>query len=72
MVRLGAGRLLVPRLHVLFFLDLYLSEEDESQFHPPPPFGLTELDPEVVVPQPRTEKTNCSATSITAAKNWTP
>ena len=29
--------------HVLFFLDLYLSEEGESRFHPPPPFGLTEL-----------------------------
>src|SRR4029077_13515438 len=29
--------------HTLFFLDLYLSECEESQFHPPPPFGLTEL-----------------------------
>ena len=33
--------------HVLFFLDLYLSAECESRFHPPPPFGLTELAPEV-------------------------
>src|SRR6266700_3401300 len=30
--------------HVLFFLDLYLSSEDESRFRPPSPFGLTELD----------------------------
>ena len=30
--------------HTLFFADLYLSEQDESQFHPPPPFGLTELE----------------------------
>ncbi len=37
--------------HVLFFLDLYLSEEDESRFHPPPPFGLTELEDEVVPPE---------------------
>jgi uncharacterized damage-inducible protein DinB len=29
--------------HTLFFIDLYLSECDESRFHPPPPFGLTEL-----------------------------
>jgi uncharacterized damage-inducible protein DinB len=29
--------------HVLFFLDLYLSE-GESGFHPPPPFGLTEIE----------------------------
>jgi uncharacterized damage-inducible protein DinB len=36
---------------VLFFLDLYLSEEDESRFHPPAPFGLTELEPEVVSPE---------------------
>lgn len=30
--------------HTLFFADLYLSEENECRFHPPPPFGLTELD----------------------------
>jgi len=33
--------------HTLFFLDLYLSEKDEPQFRPPPPFGLTELEDEV-------------------------
>src|SRR5260370_26545631 len=38
--------------HVLFFLDLYLSSEDESRFRPPAPFGLSELDDEVVVPEP--------------------
>lgn len=38
--------------HVLFFTDLYLSSEDESQFRPPPPFGLSELEDEVVVPEP--------------------
>jgi uncharacterized damage-inducible protein DinB len=37
--------------HVLFFLDLYLSEEGESQFHPPAPFGLTELEDQVVPPE---------------------
>ena len=36
--------------HTLFFVDLYLSEEDESRFHPPPPFGLTELE-EGVLPE---------------------
>ncbi len=38
--------------HVLFFLDLYLSSEGECQFNPPPPFGLSELEVEVVVPEP--------------------
>ena len=42
--------------HALFFLDLYLSSEGESRFHPPPPFGLTELEPEVVVPEPAYRK----------------
>jgi hypothetical protein len=42
--------------HVLFFLDLYLSEEDEDRFHPPLPFGLSELEPEVVVPEPAYRK----------------
>ena len=37
--------------HALFFLDLYLSAEGESRFRPPQPFGLGELDPEVVVPE---------------------
>jgi uncharacterized damage-inducible protein DinB len=41
--------------HVLFFLDLYLSE-GESRFHPPPPFGLTELDDEGVLPERACEK----------------
>ena len=34
--------------HTIFFLDLYLSECEESRFHPPPPFGLTELEDEVI------------------------
>jgi uncharacterized damage-inducible protein DinB len=38
--------------HVLFFLDLYLSSEGESQFHPPPPFGRAELEDEGAVPEP--------------------
>lgn len=29
----------------------YLSLEGESRFHPPAPFGLTELEPEVVLPE---------------------
>ncbi len=33
--------------HTLFFLDMYLSSEDESHFHPPTPFGVTELDDNV-------------------------
>jgi len=37
--------------HPLIFLDLYLSEEDESRFHPPPPFGLTELADGCVPPE---------------------
>jgi hypothetical protein len=35
--------------HTLFFLDLYLSGTLEG-FAPPPPFGLTELDPAGVLP----------------------
>jgi uncharacterized damage-inducible protein DinB len=38
--------------HTLFFFDLYLSEKDEPQFRPPPPFGLSELEDKVFVPQP--------------------
>jgi uncharacterized damage-inducible protein DinB len=38
--------------HTLFFLDLYLSPVDEDQFRPPLPFGLTELQDEVIVPEP--------------------
>jgi len=37
--------------HTLFFLDLYLSECEEPRFHPPPPFGLTELAPGSVPPE---------------------
>lgn len=48
----GRGAFWYLAFHTLFFLDLYLSEEDESRFHPPPPFGLTELEDEVVVPEP--------------------
>ncbi len=42
--------------HVLFFLDLYLSSEDESRFRPPPPFSLSELEDDVVVPEPAYSK----------------
>jgi uncharacterized damage-inducible protein DinB len=49
---LGRGAFWYLAFHVLFFLDLYLSAEGESRFQPPPPFGLTELEPEVVVPEP--------------------
>jgi hypothetical protein len=37
--------------HTLFWLDLYLSE-DRDGFRPPPPFGLEELDPAGVIPEP--------------------
>lgn len=37
--------------HTLFWVDLYLSEEDESRFHPPLPFGLTELDRTGILPE---------------------
>ena len=47
----GKGAFWYLAFHVLFFLDLYLSPEDESRFHPPPPFGLTELEPKVVLPE---------------------
>ena len=48
----GRGAFWYLAFHVLFFLDLYLSWEGESRFHPPPPFGLNELEPEVIVPEP--------------------
>jgi len=48
----GRGAFWYLAFHMLFFLDLYLSSEGESQFHPPPPSGLTELEPEVVLPEP--------------------
>jgi uncharacterized damage-inducible protein DinB len=37
--------------HVVFFLDMYLSAEDESRFQPPPPFGRGELEDRVVLPE---------------------
>src|ERR1700729_1898589 len=48
----GRGAFWYLAFHVLFFLDLYLSSEGESEFRPPPPFGLTELDDEVIGPEP--------------------
>jgi uncharacterized damage-inducible protein DinB len=46
----GPGAFWYLAFHTLFFLDLYLSES-ESRFRPPPPFGLTELEPESVLPE---------------------
>jgi hypothetical protein len=37
--------------HTLFFLDMYLSAEGETQFHPPVPFDRSELEDEVGVPE---------------------
>ena len=37
--------------HTLFWLDYYLSE-DKKNFHPPQPFGLEEMDPAGVIPDP--------------------
>jgi uncharacterized damage-inducible protein DinB len=37
--------------HVLIFLDLYLSSEDEPEFQPPAPFGRTELEEESTPPE---------------------
>lgn len=36
--------------HTLFWVDLYLSEEDAARFQPPPPFSLTEFD-EGILPE---------------------
>lgn len=36
--------------HTLFFLDYYLAESPAG-FEPPPPFGLTELDPAGAMPE---------------------
>jgi hypothetical protein len=47
----GRGAFWLLAFHVIFFLDLYLSEEGEDRFRPPPPFGLTELADEVVPPE---------------------
>ena len=46
----GPGAFWYLVFHTLFFLDLYLSSEGEDRFHPPPPFSLTELDPQGVLP----------------------
>jgi hypothetical protein len=48
----GRGAFWYLAFHVLFFLDMYLSPEGESSFRPPAPFGLTELQDEVVLPEP--------------------
>ncbi len=38
--------------HTLFFLDYYLSEsKSEKEFAPPPPFTLSEFDPEGALPE---------------------
>lgn len=37
--------------HTLFWLDFYLSESPDT-FRPPEPFGLEELDPSGVIPDP--------------------
>ncbi|MBD3333105.1 DinB family protein [candidate division GN15 bacterium] len=37
--------------HTLFWLDYYLSEDHEN-FRPPEPFGMEEMDPAGVVPDP--------------------
>ena len=47
----GRGAFWYLAFHVLVFLDLYLSPEGEDQFHPPSPFGLTELEPKFVPPE---------------------
>jgi uncharacterized damage-inducible protein DinB len=52
----GRGAFWYLAFHVLFFVDLYLSPEDESQFRPPAPFGVGELEDEVVVPEPAYSK----------------
>jgi DinB superfamily len=55
-VRPGRGAFWYLAFHTLVFLDLYLSSEGESRFHPPPRFGLTELEPDVVLPEPAYRK----------------
>lgn len=37
--------------HTLFWLDYYL-DDDRASFRPPAPFGLEELDPAGVIPEP--------------------
>jgi uncharacterized damage-inducible protein DinB len=47
----GRGAFWYLAFHVLFFLDMYLSPEDEAQFRPPAPFGRGELEEEAVLPE---------------------
>ena len=47
----GRGAFWYLAFHVLFFLDMYLSPEDEVRFRPPAPFGRGELEEEVVLPE---------------------
>ena len=47
----GRGAFWYLAFHVLVFLDLYLSPEGEDRFHPPSPFGLTELADGFVPPE---------------------
>ena len=51
MVDQGRNAFWYLAFHTLFWVDLYLSGEDASRFHPPPPFGLTELDEKGVLPE---------------------
>ena len=37
--------------HTLFWIDYYLTEDREN-FHPPKPFGMEEMDPAGVIPDP--------------------
>jgi uncharacterized damage-inducible protein DinB len=52
----GRGAFWYLAFHVLFFLDLYLSSEGEPEFRPPPPFSRSELEDDVVVPEPAYRK----------------
>jgi uncharacterized damage-inducible protein DinB len=47
----GRGAFWYIAFHVIFFLDLYLGSEGEAQFRPPAPFGVGELEDEVVLPE---------------------
>jgi hypothetical protein len=37
--------------HTLFWLDLYLTGEEEERFAPPPPFDIVEMDPAEALPR---------------------
>ena len=47
----GRGAFWYLAFHVLFFADLYLSPTSEAEFRPPAPFGLGELEDEMVMPE---------------------